>query len=81
MIEEAATPEELRSNEDRISTEVCDPSIRFSPLNWAAPTTESTCPFSASMSVWILVRSTLLPCAATILPLICVRRSVTVSAA
>ena len=52
------TPVWLRSSEERTFTLVCEPLTRFNPLNCAAPTVDSICLVSASMSVWILLRST-----------------------
>ncbi len=80
MLDEA-TPVALRSSDDSTLTELCDPSTRFSPLNCAAPTTELIWSRRATMSVWILPRSTFSAWAATILPFISVKSLVTDSAA
>ena len=81
MLEDVTPPDESRSKDERTLTVVSVPLTRFNPLNCAAPTTDVIWSRSAEISVWIFVRSTLDSCAATILPLMSVNRSVTVSEA
>jgi hypothetical protein len=81
VIEDEVTPPLSRSSEASTSVLAVLPSTRLSPLNCAAPTTESIWSFSAVTSAFSLFRSTLSPCAATIFSFIWVSRSVVVSAA
>src|SRR6056297_68274 len=80
MFDALTTPALLRSSDERMSTDSV-PFTRFRPLNCAASTTVRIWSVSSSMSVWILLRSTLDSCAATMRPFTSVRSSVTVSEA
>jgi hypothetical protein len=76
MLVVVTAPPDVRLSEDRMSV-LPVPFSRFRPLNCAESTIETIWSRSAATSSWILPRSALLSCAATIRPFISCSRLVT----